>query len=173
MEESGIDVNYSNASVVDISVDGQSIAAVVDIGPIKRTVFVDTISGMQTLISNPLWESSSPSIGHGNVAFLQIPRFQPGSTSPEQSEAPQVFIYQIDLNQTRQLTFDDQESHSSPQVTVGGVGWIESGIDGEAELKWYDMEETFEPYSSVLLQASVVLMIPLVFTWARQRQTEG
>jgi len=52
------------------------------------------------------------------------------------------------------------------------VGWIVSGIDGEAELKWYDMEETFEPYSSVILQASVVLMIPLVFTWARQKQAE-
>ena len=77
-----------------------------------------------------------------------------------------------DTNQTRQLTFDDQESHSSPQVTVGGVGWIVSGIDGEAELTWYDMEETFEPYSSVLLQSSVVLMIPLVFTWARQKQSE-
>lgn len=172
IDESGIDIDYSNASVVEISVDGQSIVAVVDIGPIKRTVFVDTVSGMQTLISNPLWESSSPSIGHGHVAFLQIPRYQPGSTIPEQSETPQVFIYELDTNQTRQLTFDDQESHSSPQVTVGGVGWIVSGIDGEAELTWYDMEETFEPYSSVLLQTSVVLMIPLVFTWARQKQSE-
>ena len=85
IDESGIDIDYSNASVVEISVDGQSIVAVVDIGPIKRTVFVDTVSGMQTLISNPLWESSSPSIGHGHVAFLQIPRYQPGSTIPEQS----------------------------------------------------------------------------------------
>ena len=59
------------------------------------------------------------------------------------------------------------------RVTVGGVGWIVSGIDGEAELTWYDMEETFEPYSSVLLQTSVVLMIPLVFTWARQKQSES
>ena len=82
-----------------------------------------------------------------------------------------MFIYQIESNQTEQLTFDEDESHSSPQALLGGVGWIETS-NGEAELKWYDLEETFEPYSSVILQTSVVLLIPLVFTWARQKQSE-
>ena len=136
--------------------------AVVDVGPINRTVFTDAFSGMQTMISTPIWESSSPSIGNGNVAFLQIPRFQPGASNPEESETNQVFIYQIESNQTEQLTFDEDESHSSPQALLGG----------EAELKWYNLEETFEPYSSVILQTSVVLLIPLVFTWARQKQSE-
>ena len=54
---------------------------------------------------------------------------------------------------------------------MGGVGWIERR-NGEAELNWYNLEETFEPYSSVILQTSVVLLIPLVFTWARQKQSE-
>ena len=171
-EQSGVEINYSKSLVVDIAIDGQSIAAVVDVGPINRTVFADTISGMQTMISTPIWESSAPSIGHGNVAFLQIPRFQPGASNQEESESNQVFIYQIESNQTEQLTFDEDESHSSPQALLGGVGWIETGSNGEAELKWYNLEETFEPYSSVILQTSVVLLIPLVFTWARQKQSE-
>ena len=170
-EQSGIEINYSKSKIVDIAVDGQLIVAVVDVGPINRTVFADTVSGMQTMISTPIWESSSPSIGNGNVAFLQIPRFQPGAPNSENSEENQVFIYQIDSNQTEQLTFDEDESHSSPQALLGGVGWIETS-NGEAELKWYDLEETFEPYSSVILQTSVVLLIPLVFTWARQKQSE-
>ena len=170
-EQSGIEVNYSKSKIVDIAVDGQLIVAVVDVGPINRTVFADTVSGMQTMISTPIWESSSPSIGNGNVAFLQIPRFQPGLPNSENSEENQVFIYQIESNQTEQLTFDEDESHSSPQALLGGVGWIETS-NGEAELKWYDLEETFEPYSSVILQTSVVLLIPLVFTWARQKQSE-
>ena len=170
-EQSGIEINYSKSKIVDIAVDGQLIVAVVDVGPINRTVFADTVSGMQTMISTPIWESSSPSIGNGNVAFLQIPRFQPGSPNSENSEENQVFIYQIESNQTEQLTFDEDESHSSPQALLGGVGWIETS-NGEAELKWYDLEETFEPYSSVILQTSVVLLIPLVFTWARQKQSE-
>ena len=170
-EQSGIEVNYSKSKIVDIAVDGQLIVAVVDVGPINRTVFADTVSGMQTMISTPIWESSSPSIGNGNVAFLQIPRFQPGAPNSENSEENQVFIYQIESNQTEQLTFDEDESHSSPQALLGGVGWIETS-NGEAELKWYDLEETFEPYSSVILQTSVVLLIPLVFTWARQKQSE-
>ena len=170
-EQSGIEVNYSESKIVDIAVDDQLIVAVVDVGPINRTVFADTVSGMQTMISTPIWESSSPSIGNGNVAFLQIPRFQPGLPNSENSEENQVFIYQIESNQTEQLTFDEDESHSSPQALLGGVGWIETS-NGEAELKWYDLEETFEPYSSVILQTSVVLLIPLVFTWARQKQSE-
>ena len=171
-EQSGVEINYSISNVVDIAVDGQLIVAVVDVGPINRTVFADTVSGMQIMISTPIWESSSPSIGNGNVAFLQIPRFEPGSVNSDDSEAYLVFIYQIESNQTEQLTFDEDESHSSPQALLGGVGWIETGSNGEAELKWYDLEETFEPYSSVILQTSVVLLIPLVFTWARQKQSE-
>lgn len=171
-EQSGVEINYSISNVVDIAVDGQLIVAVVDVGPINRTVFADTVSGMQIMISTPIWESSSPSIGNGNVAFLQIPRFEPGSVNSDDSVANQVFIYQIESNQTEQLTFDEDESHSSPQALLGGVGWIETGSNGEAELKWYDLEETFEPYSSVILQTSVVLLIPLVFTWARQKQSE-
>ena len=170
-EQSGIEINYSKSKIVDIAVDGQLIVAVVDVGPINRTVFANTVSGMQTMISTPIWESSSPSIGNGNVAFLQIPRFQPALPNSENSEENQVFIYQIESNQTEQLTFDEDESHSSPQALLGGVGWIETS-NGEAELKWYDLEETFEPYSSVILQTSVVLLIPLVFTWARQKQSE-
>ena len=170
-EQSGIEVNYSESKIVDIAVDDQLIVAVVDVGPINRTVFADTVSGMQTMISTPIWESSSPSIGNGNVALLQIPRFQPGAPNSENSEENQVFIYQIESNQTEQLTFDEDESHSSPQALLGGVGWIETS-NGEAELKWYNLEETFEPYSSVILQTSVVLLIQLVFTWARQKQSE-
>ena len=170
-DQSGIEINYSKSKIVDIAVDDQLIVAVVDVGPINRTVFADTVSGMQTMISTPIWESSSPSIGNGNVAFLQIPRFQPGAPNSENSEENQVFIYQIESNQTEQLTFDEDESHSSPQALLGGVGWIETS-NGEAELKWYNLEETFEPYSSVILQTSVVLLIPLVFTWARQKQSE-
>ena len=59
-EQSGIEVNYSESKIVDIAVDDQLIVAVVDVGPINRTVFADTVSGMQTMISTPIWESSSP-----------------------------------------------------------------------------------------------------------------
>mgnify|MGYP003300880007 FL=1 len=69
-EQSGIEINYSKSKIIDIAVDGQLIVAVVDVGPINRTVFADTVSGMQTMISTPIWESSSPSIGNGNVCLL-------------------------------------------------------------------------------------------------------
>ncbi len=55
---------------------------------------------------------------------------------------------------------------------MGGIGWIVTDSEGDSELNWHDLEETFEPYSSVLLQTSTVLLIPLLFIWASQNQLE-
>ena len=171
-ESSGSSVVYEGASVVDIAIGSGSIVAVVDVGPVNRTVFVDIASGEQILLSTPIWESSSPSVDHGYVAFLQIPRFDPSGNSGQGAETNQVYLYEISANQTRQISFDEDRSHSSPQILIGGIGWIVTDSEGLSELNWHDLEETFEPYSSVLLQASTVLLIPLLFIWASQNQSE-
>jgi len=171
-ESSGSPVVYDGASVVDIAIGSGAIVAVVDVGPVNRTVFVDIITGEQTILSTPIWESSSPSVDHGFVAFLQIPRFDPSGNSGDSQGTTQVYLYEISLNQTRQISFDEERSHSNPHVLMGGIGWIVTDSEGDSELNWHDLEETFEPYSSVLLQTSTVLMIPLLFIWASQNQLE-
>ena len=82
-EISGIAVNYSEAEVIDIDMDPSWVVAVVDVGPVNRTVLVDILTGEQTLLSDPKWQSSSPSVAHGRVAFLQIPFWDP-SLDPEE-----------------------------------------------------------------------------------------
>ena len=171
-ESSDSPVVYDGASVVDIAIGSGAIVAVVDVGPVNRTVFVDIATGEQILLSTPIWESSSPSVGHGYVAFLQIPRFDPSGNSGQEGETNQVYLYEISANQTRQISFDEDRTHTSPQILIGGIGWIVTDSEGLSELNWHDLEETFEPYSSVLLQVSTVLLIPLLFIWASQNQSE-
>ena len=171
-ESSDSSVVYDGASVVDIAIGSGAIVAVVDVGPVNRTVFVDIATGEQILLSTPIWESSSPSVGHGYVAFLQIPRFDPSGNSGQEGETNQVYLYEISANQTRQISFDEDRTHTSPQILIGGIGWIVTDSEGLSELNWHDLEETFEPYSSVLLQVSTVLLIPLLFIWASQNQSE-
>ena len=74
---SGIPVNYSNATVIDIDMSSSWMVAVVDVGPVNRTVLVDLLTGDQRMLSDPLWQSSSPSVGDGRVALLQIALWGP------------------------------------------------------------------------------------------------
>ena len=65
---SGVAVDYENAEVVDIAMDPMWVTAVVDVGPVNRTILINILTGEQTMISEPVWPSSSPSVAHGRVA---------------------------------------------------------------------------------------------------------
>ena len=161
-------VDYTNSTIVDLVMEDDHIVAVVDIGPVNRTILIDLRTGAQILLSDPVWPSSSPSISEGNVAFLQIPRFDPTAEDDDLLTARDVFLHDIDENRTLQLTIDDEVDQSNPQVLKSNVAWIESQEDGDLEIRMYALEETFEPYSSVVLQSSIVLLIPMMILYAFQ-----
>ena len=166
-------VDYSNSTIVDLVMEGDYIVAVVDIGPVNRTILIDLRTGEQLLLSDPVWPSSSPSISEGNVAFLQIPRFDPTAEDDDLLTARDVFLHDIDENRTLQLTIDEEVDQSNPQVLNSNVAWIESQEDGDLEIRMYALEETFEPYSSVVLQSSIVLLIPMMILYAFQSANES
>ena len=166
-------VDYSNSTIVDLVMEGDYIVAVVDIGPVNRTILIDLRTGAQLLLSDPVWPSSSPSILGGTVAFLQIPRFDPTAEDDDLLTARDVFLHDIDENRTLQLTIDEEVDQSNPQVLNSNVAWIESQEDGDLEIRMYALEETFEPYSSVVLQSSIVLLIPMMILYAFQSANES
>jgi len=165
---SGIPVNYSNATVIDIDMSSSWLVAVVDIGPVNRTVLVDILSGEQRMLSDPLWQSSSPSVGEDRVAFLQIPFWDPTDNIVGTND---VYLHEIESNTTLAITRDDDVNQMEPQVLLEEVAWIEVDADGESVLKVYS-GETFQPYSSVILQSAIVMLIPLLFLWAYQAASE-
>jgi len=164
-EISGIAVNYSEAEVIDIDMDPSWVVAVVDVGPVNRTVLVDILTGEQTLLSDPKWQSSSPSVAHGRVAFLQIPGPEEAATASD------VYLHDIGANTTLAITHDDDVDQLDPQVLLEDVAWVEVDSDGTSALKVYS-GETFQPYSSVILQAAILMLIPLLFLWAYQAASE-
>ena len=165
---SGIPVNYSNATVIDIDMSSSWLVAVVDVGPVNRTVLVNILTGEQRMLSDPLWQSSSPSIGSNRVAFLQIAFWDPSDNIVGTND---VYLHEIESNSTLAITRDDDVNQMEPQVLLEEVAWIEVEIDGEAILKVYS-GETFEPYSSVILQSAIVMLIPLLFLWSYQAASE-
>ena len=168
---SGVAVDYENAEVVDIAMDPMWVTAVVDVGPVNRTILINILTGEQTMISEPVWPSSSPSVAHGRVAFLQIPLWDPSLDPEEIATARDVYLHDIEANTTLAITHDDDVDQLDPQVLLEDVAWVEVDSDGKSSLKVYS-GETFQPYSSVILQAAILMLIPLLFLWAYQAASE-
>ena len=168
-----IPVNYSGATIEELEFDSQWIAAVINIGPINRTVLIDIVSGEQLLLSDPVWPSSSISLAHGKVAFLQIPRFDPTLDEDDLLTARELFLHDISENRTKQLTFDEELDQSQPQILNSAVAYLQEDDNGEVKIHLFLLEETFEPYSSIVLQSAIVLLIPLIILRAFQASLES
>ena len=168
---SGVAVDYENAEVVDIAMDPMWVTAVVDVGPVNRTILINILTGEQTMISEPVWPSSSPSVAHGRVAFLQIPLWDPSLDPEDIVTNRDVYLHEIADNTTLAITHDEDVDQSDPQVLLNNVAWVEVDADGVSALTVYS-EETFEPYSSVILQSAILMLIPLIFLWSYQATSE-
>ena len=168
---SGVAVDYENAEVVDIAMDPMWVTAVVDVGPVNRTILVNILTGEQTMISEPVWPSSSPSVAHGRVAFLQIPFWDPSLDPEDIVTNRDVYLHEIADNTTLAITLDEDVDQSDPQVLLNNVAWVEVDADGASALTVYS-EETFQPYSSVILQSAILMLIPLIFLWSYQATSE-
>ena len=165
---SGTYLDFPNSTIVDLVMDSNWLVATVDVGPYNRTVLVDTLSINQTLISNPRWDSSSPSIGDGRVAFLQVTRDDILSSASSSQRNNDVYVHELESGETKQYTFDEEISQTQPQILLERLAWIEINDDGEKELQLFSFTDTIEPRNSLLLQASILAMIPLIFLWTLQ-----
>lgn len=168
IKNSGTTLDFANSSTVELVMDSNWLVATVDVGPLNRTILVDTLTLNQTLISNPHWDSSSPSIGNGRVAFLQVTRDDIISVASSSARNSDIYVHQLELDETKQYTFDDDVDQTQPQILLDKLVWIEINEDGEKELQLFSFTDTIEPRNSLLLQASVLAMIPLIFLWALQ-----
>ena len=168
LADAGAVLNFQNATVVDLEMDSPWLVATVDVGPFSRTLLVDTVTFNQTLISNPLWDSSSPSIANGKVAFLEVTGDAPWDPDPDAPRNSDVILHDLEDGTRLRITSDEDVDQSQPQVLDNGVAWIEESEGGDSDVEWYPFEDAIEPYSSLLLQASVLALLPLLFLWAHQ-----
>ncbi len=165
---SGTSLDFQNSSIVGLVMESNWLVATVDVGPFNRTILVDTLSINQTLISNPRWDSSSPSIGEGRVAFLQVTRDDIISTASSSERNNDVYVHELESGETKQYTFDEEVDQAQPQILLERLAWIDLNENGEKELKLFSFTDTIEPRNSLLLQASILAMIPLIFLWTLQ-----
>ena len=134
IKNSGTSLDFDNSTVVELVMDSNWLVATVDVGPFNRTILVDTLSINQTLISNPRWDSSSPSIGDGKIAFLQVTRDSIISSTEDSFRNNDVYVYDMESVETIQYTFDEEVNQFQPQMLLDRLAWIEVNDEGEKQL---------------------------------------
>jgi hypothetical protein len=102
------------------------------------------------------------------VAFLQVTRDDPLASPDEFARNNDVYVSDLVEGALIQLTHDEDVDQTQPQVLADGVAWLAHNEDGTVEVIVHSSGEAIEPYSSLLLQASVVMLVPLLFVWAHQ-----
>ena len=164
-------IDYSNSTIKQLILDGKWLIALVDLGYMDRLVLVDIFSGNQSILGDPLWQSSSPSIYGNNIAFLQISSWNPTLLNQEPSEPNDVWLYDTVTNQSSRLTYDDL-NQLQPHALEESIAWTDVKDNGDLEVIVYPLKEVFRPYSSVLIQSAILMLIPLTFVWASQSAKE-
>tara|TARA_Y100000768_G_scaffold67350_1_gene47048 strand:+ start:7588 stop:9684 length:2097 start_codon:yes stop_codon:yes gene_type:complete len=166
--DSGVILDFQNSTVVELEMENNWLVATVDMGPFNRTILVDTLSINQTLISNPRWDSSSPTIGDGKVAFLQVTRDDLSLVGQNSERNNDVYVHDLSSGETQQYTFDENIDQTQPQILYDKLAYIQVNEQGTKELQLYSLTDTIEPRNSILLQASILALIPLLFLWTLQ-----
>ncbi len=167
--EANIDVDPRNGTITEISADGTSIAVTVDVGALRRVMLIDRVLGNSEIISEPSWDAWSPHLTSEKIVYLQITSFFP---SDDPYESNDVYLHDRSTSDNVRLTSGSSSVHKDPRVVSIGAAWLVTDGDENPVLEIYDMEETFEPYSRVLLQAAVVMLVPLLMVWTVQTASE-
>ena len=172
LKDAGIEVDPRNGSITEISADSTSIAVTVDVGAMRRIVLLDRVIGSSEIISEPAWDAWSPHLTAEKLVYLQVTAFVPDGES-ETNRYNDVYLFDRSIPDTVRLTSGSESIHEDPRVVSIGAAWLVTTGDDSTILEIYDMEDPFEPYSRILLQAAVVMLVPLLMVWTVQTASES
>ena len=172
LKDAGIEVDPRNGSITEISADSTSIAVTVDVGAMRRIVLLDRVIGRSEIISEPAWDAWSPHLTAEKLVYLQVTAFVPDGES-ETNRYNDVYLFDRSIPDTVRLTSGSESIHEDPRVVSIGAAWLVTTGDDSTILEIYDMEDPFEPYSRILLQAAVVMLVPLLMVWTVQTASES
>ena len=143
-----------------------------DVGQIRRVVLVDRVVGNSAIISEPAWDAWSPHMTDDRIVFTQITAFDPNNQDTD-SNLNDVYLYDRSEKILISLTSGSEAFHEDPRIVSIGAAWLVTDEDGNTILEVYNLEDPFEPYSSILLQAAVVILAPLLMVWTVQAASES
>ena len=164
-------IDYQNQKVTDIDTDGRWAVATVNVSAVDRLILVDLLTGDTTLLSDPKYPSLEADVGHGIVVWASQLNLRPDKQSPGYEDF-EIQYYIIETGIMYEPTKDkvnQREPHSIENYLI----WLEEQEEGEPKIVVYPLEKEIETYSRVVLQTSILLLVPLLAYYAFQRQKES
>ncbi|MCS5534594.1 MAG: hypothetical protein NZ802_01930, partial [Candidatus Poseidoniales archaeon] len=165
-------VDYQNATVTDIALGEDHLVALVNLSVVDRLVLVDLSNGEQRILGDPVFPVAAPSIGHGYVAW-QHHQFLISNNPLDMYLDWEVDYHDIAANQSYQLHAEDEIDQLEPQVMQDHIAWLQVDEDNETEIRIFTLEVVLEPYSSNVLQLSILILPLLLIAWTSQRLKEN
>lgn len=165
----GTPVDMENATIQTLAFDRSYLAVTVNVSATDRLVLVNRSSAEQWLASNPKYEVSDPSMGHGILAWAVRDHLNPLSPQTKYLDRE---IYFLDLveNTTHVLT-SDTDDQWGPQVLENHLVYFQLE-DEVVTVEIHTWEPQLRAYSSFVLQAGVLLAFIVVAWHTWQRQSE-
>lgn len=167
----GKTVDIDNASILEISIYEEYIAAVVDVNATTRMVLLNTSSGDNFIVSDPKFAAIDPHMDFGILMFSAYQNIDPVNASSEKYTDMEIMIHELETNLTKPLTADSLNQWG-PVVLENHFVYQQLNEDGTISVEVQEKEPTLQQYSSNVLKIGVILMIILVFINLLQRQKE-
>tara|TARA_Y100000768_G_C23895921_1_gene642571 strand:- start:255 stop:1148 length:894 start_codon:yes stop_codon:yes gene_type:complete len=165
-------VDIENATITDISLYDEYLAAVVDVNATTRLVLLDTSSGDSFIVSDPKYGAFDPHMDYGILMFAAFQNIDPENASSEKYSDLEIMIHDLTTNLTTPLTADSIDQWA-PKVLENHYVFQQSKGNGKSSVEVQPKEPALQTYSSNVLKIGVMLMIVLVFINVLQRQKES
>ena len=165
----GTPVDMENASIQDITFNREHLVVTVNVSATDRLVLYNRSSAVQWLASNPKYSVSDPSLNHGLLAWAVRDHLNPLTPQTKYLDR-EIYFTNLTTNTTHVLTSDTNDQWG-PQVLEHHLVYFQLDDDVRT-IEIHSWEPELSTYSSVVLQAGVVLVF-LVVGWNMwQRQSE-
>ncbi len=165
-------VDIENATITDLSLYDEYLAAVVDVNATTRLVLLDTSSGDSFIVSDPKYGAFDPHMDYGILMFAAFQNIDPKNASSDKYSDLEIMIHDLTTNLTTPLTADSIDQWA-PKVLENHYVFQQAKENGKSSVEVQPKEPALQTYSSNVLKIGVMLMIVLVFINVLQRQKES
>ena len=164
-------VDLENATITDVALYGDKLAATVDVNATTRLMLLDTKTGESQIISDPKYAAFDPHMGYGVLMFSAFQNIDPGNASEKYSDR-EIYIYDLESEMIKPLTADELDQWA-PMVLEDHYVYQQENENGVVSVEVQEKEPKLQPYASNVLKIGVILTITLIFIYLMQRQKEA
>jgi hypothetical protein len=167
----GVPVDSENATITDISLTRDFLAATVNVSATTRLVLLERAEGESYVVGDPKYPAFDPHLGHGLLVWAAKEHLNPINPSAEYLDK-EIHLLDLSTNRSEVLTSDEYEQWG-PMVLENHIVFSQMDDDGEISVEIHQRVASLKPYSSTVLQVGVILAIVLVLVNIIQRQIEA